>query len=142
MKKYTYLLVVGAILAGLLAACAAPTPEVVEVTAVPVDYGKVTFLSTQGVPIEEAEAMRGVVLADFPGQVEFVPSEYEFFEDMVLAEAQAGTGDVDVLGALYGQYPTLVAAGALQDIGALMAELGDRGIPASSIELGKLGTDT
>ena len=86
--------------------------------------------------------MRGVVLADFPGQVEFVPSEYEFFEDTILAEAQAGTGDVDMLGALYGQYPTLVAAGALQDIGGLMAELSDRGIPASSIELGKLGTDT
>jgi spermidine/putrescine-binding protein len=27
MKKYTYLLIAGAILAGLLAACAAPTPE-------------------------------------------------------------------------------------------------------------------
>ncbi|MCK4470322.1 MAG: hypothetical protein KAW49_00910, partial [Anaerolineae bacterium] len=145
-------------LASLVASCAAPAPEVVEVTrivtekeevevpvevevekevivevtAVPVDYGKVTFLSTQGVPIEEAEAMRGVVLADFPGQVEFVPSEYEFFEDTILAEAQAGTGDVDVLGALYGQYPTLVAADALQDVGGLMAELSDRGIPASS----------
>ncbi len=168
MKKYTSLLMLVAILAGLLAACAAPTPEivevevtrvvteekevevpvevekevVVEVTPVPVDYGKVTFLSTQGVPIEEAERMRGIVLRDFAGEAEFIGSEYEFFEDTVLAETQAGRGEVDVLGALYGQYPTLVAAGALQDIGALMAELGDRGIPASSVELGKLGTDT
>ena len=166
MKRLTTLLLVLTLVATFLAACPAATPQiievekevvvektvietvvvekevVVEVPAAALDYGKVTFLSTQGVPIEEAEAMRGVVLADFPGQVEFVPSEYEFFEDMVLAEAQAGTGDVDVLGALYGQYPTLMAAGALQDVGALMAELGDRGIPASSIELGKLGTDT
>ena len=34
MKKYAYLLMLGAIVAGLLAACAAPTPEVVEVTRV------------------------------------------------------------------------------------------------------------
>ncbi|MBC8248971.1 MAG: extracellular solute-binding protein [Anaerolineales bacterium] len=163
MKRLVTLLVVVAVLASFVA-CAAPTPEViekevivekevpvtvevvkeiiVEVPAVPVDYGWVTFLSTQGVPIEEAEAMRGVVLRDFAGQAEFVPSEYEFFEDTVLAEAQAGKGNVDVLGALYGQYPTLLAAGALQDVGALMAKLSDRGIPASSIELGKLGTDT
>jgi multiple sugar transport system substrate-binding protein len=164
MKKYTSILMLGAVLVSLLAACAPPAPEVVEVTRIVtekeevevpvevtkivevapevVDYGKVTFLSTQGVPIEEAEAMRGIVLADFAGQVEFVGSEYEFFEDTVLSEVQAGKGEVDVLGALYGQYPTLLAAGALQDVGGLMAELGDRGIPAASVELGKLGTDT
>jgi len=163
MKRLATLLIVVAVLASFVA-CATPAPQViekevvvekevpvtvevekevvVEVTAAPVDYGKVTFLSTQGVPIEEAEAMRGVVLADFPGQVEFIGSEYEFFEDTILSEVQAGKGSVDVLGALYGQYPTLVAAGALQDVGALMAKLGDRGIPASSVELGKLGTDT
>jgi len=170
MKKYASLLMLGAILAGLLAACAAPTPEIVEVevtrvvtekeevkvevpvevekevivevTAVPTDYGKVTFLSTQAGPIEEGEKMRHVVLGDFTGEAEFIHAPYENFEDIVLSEMQAGSGDVDVLGALYGQYPTLVAAGALQDVGGLMAELGDRGIPASSIELGKLGTDT
>ena len=164
MKRLARFLVVVAVLASFVAACAAPTPEViekevivekevpvtvmvekevvVEVPAAPVDYGKVTFISTQGVPIEEAEAMRGVVLADFAGQVEFIGSEYEFFEDTVLSEVQAGKGSLDVLGALYGQYPTLLAAGALQDVGALMAQLGDRGIPASSVELGKLGTDT
>ena len=170
MKRFIPLLNIVLALSLLVAGCTAPTPEVVEkevivekpvvetvvvekevvkevekiveVTPVPVDYGKVTFLSTQGVPIEEAEAMRGVVLADFPGEVEFIGSEYEFFEDTVLSEVKAGKGSVDVLGALYGQYPTLLAAGALQDVGALMAELGDRGIPASSVELGKLGTDT
>ena len=34
MKKYMYLLMVGAILVGLLAACAQPAPENVEVTRV------------------------------------------------------------------------------------------------------------
>lgn len=119
----------------VLSGCAPAAPEVT-------DYGLVTFISTQGVPIQEAEAMRGVVLDDFLGQVEFIGSEYEHFEDLVLAEVQAGKGTIDVSGALYGQYPTLLAAGALQDVGDLMLSLSDRGIPASSIELGKLGTDT
>jgi len=163
MKRTLFaLLVIVAIVMTSCAPAATPTPKVitkketvvvketqiveatkiVEVTPVPVDYGKVTFLSTQGVPIEEAEKMRGIVLADFPGQVEFVPSEYEHFEDTVLAAVKAGKGDVDVLGALYGQFPTLLAAGALQDVGALMAKLSDRGIPKAFVELGKLGTDT
>ena len=163
MKKYRSMLMLGAVLVGVLAACA-PEPiietvevpvektvevpvqvevtKIVEVEPEVIDYGLVTFISTQGVPIEEAEAMRGVVLADFAGQVEFIGSEYEHFEDLVLSEVEAGAGTIDVTGALYGQYPTLVSAGALQDIGDLMAELSDRGIPAASIELGKLGTDT
>ncbi len=161
MKKLSSMLMVGAILLSLLAACApAPVVETVEVpvektVVVPVevtkivevepeevDYGLVTFISTQGVPIEEAEAMRGVVLADFPGQVEFIGAEYEHFEDLVLSEVQAGKGSIDVAGALHGQFPTLVAAGALQDLGALMDSLSDRGIPEAFVELGKLGTDT
>lgn len=159
MKKFIGILMLGAILMGLLAACAPKTvietvevpvtvevgvkeTEIVEVPAEELDYGLVTFISTQGVPIEEAEAMRGVVLKDFPGQVEFIGSEYENFEDTVLAEVQAGSGSLDVLGALYGQYPTLLDAGALQDVGPLMAKLSDRGIPDAVVELGKLGTDT
>jgi len=68
---------------------------VIEVTPVPVDYGKVTFISTQCVPVEEAEKMRGVILRDFPGQVEFVPADYATFEDTVLAEVKAGKGKID-----------------------------------------------
>jgi len=163
MKKYASLLMLGAILAGLLAACAPQTVTVtvevpvketvevpvertvevpVEVTPTPVDYGKVTFISTQCVPVEEAEKMRGVILADFPGQVEFVPADYATFEDTVLAEVKAGKGTIDVIGALHGQFPTLLAAGALQDVSPLLDEVKDRGIPEAYMELGKLGTDT
>ena len=163
MKKYASLLMLGAILAGLLAACAPQTVTVtvevpvketvevpvertvevpVEVTPTPVDYGKVTFISTQCVPVEEAEKMRGVILADFPGQVEFVPADYATFEDTVLAEVKAGKGTIDVIGALHGQFPTLLAADALQDVSPLLDEVKDRGIPEAYMELGKLGTDT
>ena len=114
---------------------------VIEVTPVPVDYGKVTFISTQCVPVEEAEKMRGVILRDFPGQVDFVPADYATFEDTVLAEVKAGKGKIDVIGALHGQYPTLLAAGALQDLSHLVDMARERGIPDAFIELGKLGTD-
>jgi len=153
MRKILYLFIV---LALLLSACApaatptpAPTPKVitkretvvVEVTPAPVDYGKVAFISTQCVPVEEAEKMRGVILADFPGQPEFIPADYATFEDTVLAEVKAGKGSIDVIGALHGQFPTLLAAGALQDISHLVDKVKDRGIPDAYMELGKLGTD-
>ncbi|HEC33786.1 MAG TPA: extracellular solute-binding protein, partial [Chloroflexi bacterium] len=161
MKKYVYLLAVVVILASPLAACAPKTVTVtvevpvertvevvetvevpVEVTPMPVDYGQVTFISTQCVPVEEAEKMRGVILADFPGETEFIPADYATFEDQVLAEVQAGEGTIDVIGALHGQFPTLQAADALQDLTPLLEQVEGRGIPAAYMELGKLGTDT
>ncbi len=169
MKRLIYLAVIMAVVLSFIAACGpTPTPQViketvvvekevpvevtkvvevevtkvVEVTPAPADYGKVTFISTQCVPVEEAEKMRGVILADFPGQVEFVPADYATFEDTVLAEVKAGKGTIDVIGALHGQYPTLLAADALQDVSPLLDEVKDRGIPEAYMELGKLGTDT
>jgi len=147
MKRLAVLLLVMI----MLAACAPPTPEkvvetvvvtkIVEVTPVPIDYGRVTFISTQMVPVEEAEKMRGVILRDFAGKVEFVPADYATFEDTVLAEVKAGKGTIDVIGALHGQYPTLLAAGALQDLSHLVDMAKERGTPEAFIELGKLGTD-
>src|SRR3990172_7453954 len=48
---------------------------IVEVTATPVDYGSLVWLSTQLRPVQEAEKVRGVILADFPGTVEFIPED-------------------------------------------------------------------
>ena len=163
MKRLVTLLVVVAVLASFVGGCAAPTPEViekevvvekevpvtvvvekevvVEVPAKAVDYGKVAFISTQCVPVEEAEKMRGVILADFSGQPEFIPADYATFEDTVLAEVKAGKGKIDVIGALHGQFPTLLAAGALQDLTPLVDKVKGRGIPEAYMELGKLGTD-
>lgn len=141
----------------LLAACAAPTPQViektvvvektvviekpVEITVTPRNYGKVTILSTQANPVEEQEKMRGVVLKAFPGQPEFVGMEEPALIDRVLAEAKAGKGSADLLIALHGTYPTLQAAEALLDLSDLVPALEDRNIPAAFMELGKLGTD-
>ncbi len=169
MKKFIFALVVVSLALVGLAACATPTPQVVEkpvekvvketvvvekpvekvvekiveVTPTPVDFGNVVILSTQGVPVEEAEKMRGIVLADFPGKPEFVGVEEGTMLDRVLAEAEAGgTGSVDVLIALHGTYPTLKEADTLMDLSDLAAEVKDLGIPEAFMELGKLGTDT
>ena len=173
LRKAIPLLILTLVL-GVLAACAQPTPQVVEkkvevtkivekpvekvvketvvvekevekiveVTPTPVDYGKVVILSTQGVPVEEAEKMRGIVLANFPGKPEFVGVDEGTMLDRVLAEAEAGKGSVDVLIALHGTYPTLKEADALMDLSDLAAEAKDLGIPEAFMELGKLGTDT
>src|SRR5450830_747033 len=45
------------------------------VTATPIVYGDVVWLSTQFNAINEAEAIRGVVLKGFPAKVEFVPDD-------------------------------------------------------------------
>jgi multidrug efflux pump subunit AcrA (membrane-fusion protein) len=76
VKKLKVLLILTVIAAMFLAACQPETivetvvEEVeveVEVPAEVVDYGDVVIYSTQGVPVEEAEKMRGIVLADFLG---------------------------------------------------------------------------
>lgn len=161
MKRLATLLIVVTVVVSFGAACAAPTPQViekevvvekpvvqtvvvekekvVEVTAAPVDYGSVLFLSTQARPVEEAEKMRGVILADFPGKVDFIPDDEGPFADRVAAEAKAGKGTVDALGALHGNFTTMTDA--LEDLTPLMAKLADRGIPEAFVELGKLGTD-
>jgi multiple sugar transport system substrate-binding protein len=117
--------------------------KVVEVTPVPEDYGKVVILSTQANPVEEQEKMRGIVLADFPGEPDFVGAEEPVLLDRVLAEAKAGgEGSVDVLIALHGTYPTLLADDTLMDLSDMAEEASALGIPEAFMELGKLGTDT
>lgn len=99
------------------------------------------FVSTQLRPIEEAEKVRNEILAKFPGEVEFVAEEGGPMLTRIKAEAEAGQGSVDVLGALHGELPPLVEAGALQPVDDIMAQLGDRKLIPTFVELGKLGTD-
>jgi len=150
MKRTLFaLLVIVAMLVASCAPAATPTPkivketvvvkETVEVPAKPTDYGKVVVFSTQGVPVAEAEAMRNVVLANFPGQPDFVPTEA--FLDVTLAEAESGKGTTDVYITLHGDYPTLADVDALVDLSDVMAEVSRLGIPDAFVELGKLGTD-
>jgi multiple sugar transport system substrate-binding protein len=154
-SKTTMWLALFAMLALLLAACGgevdpgAPEPgdpaDTPDPAATPDpgdngEVGEVVMLSTQLVPVEEAEAMRNVILADFPGQVDFIGEEEGPFIDRVIAEAQAGSGEVGVLGALHGHFAALDPE-YFVDLTDLADELAAHGIPDSFLELGRLGTD-
>lgn len=134
----------------ILAACtggASPSPTPGGPTAPPAassgpttaPIGDVTFLSTQLRPVEEAEKVRSQVLSGFGGKVDFIPEEEGPFQDRVKAEAAAGSGTVDVLGALHGDFVSLQNADALADLSDLAGRL--QGVNAEYLGLGKLGTD-
>ncbi len=118
-----------------------PTPAASPASPTAVSYGDVVWLSTQLRPVAEAEKVRTVILAGFPGQVEFIPEDEGPFHDRIAAEVQAGKGKVDVLGALHGNFSTMAPAGQLQDLTALRASLQDRGIPEAFWKLAQLNTD-
>ena len=101
--------------------------------------GDIVFLSTQLTPIEEAEAFRGEVLSGFDGQVEFVPEEIGPFNDRVSAEAEAGTGEVSLIGGQHGDFGSLAEQGLLMDLTDLATELADLGIVEEYLDLGKFG---
>jgi multiple sugar transport system substrate-binding protein len=104
--------------------------------------GPVTMLSSQFGPVEEQEKIRNDVLSGFGGEVEFVAfAESAQFQDRLQAEAQAGAGDISLLGALHGDLAPLAADGLLADVSDVAAELSDLGISTEYLELGKLGTD-
>lgn len=105
------------------------------------DAGNVLFYSTQLAPIEEAEKVRNTILADFGGQVEYVGADNNAqWADRVRSEAEAGSGSVDLLGGLHGDFAAL-PPDSLTDLSDLMPELEDRGFNEQYLELGKLGTD-
>ncbi len=123
------------------AAATAPvtTTEATQAPA-PAASGNVVFLSTQAVPVEEAEAMRSQILASFQGgTVEFVPEAAGPFSDRLGAEASAGSGTVDVAGGLVGDLSPHAAK--FKDLSELKTKLGDRGIPEPYWFVSNLGSD-
>lgn len=68
------------------------------------ETGGVVFFSTQFTPVEEQERFRAI-LQD--GGFDFTVSEEGPLIDLVLAGAQAGQAEVDVIGALHGTFPPL-----------------------------------
>lgn len=119
------------------------TTKIVQVTAAPVNYGNIVWLSTQLNPVQEAEKVRGVILANFPGKVEFIPETEGPFHDRITAEVKANKGTIDVVGALHGNFSVMgaPAIGQLQDLTELRASLKDRNIPDAFWKLAQLGTD-
>lgn len=97
----------------------------------------VLFWSTQARPVEEAQAMRGQVLSGFDQAVDYQPNEDGPWLTRLQAEIQAGSGSIDVLGSLHGNFSAMNPAD--------LVDLGDLGISSSSVtfnNLAKLGTDT
>jgi multiple sugar transport system substrate-binding protein len=119
----------GALLAALAAAVPPATTSAQDVL----------FLSTQLRPIEEATKMRQSILKG-AGPVTFVAEEPPQFTVRMQAETEAGKRTVSLVGALHGEIGPLVPMGALQPIDDMAAKLSGRGIPASLMQLGKLGT--
>ncbi len=101
--------------------------------------GKITFFSTQFNTVEESDKARAI-LADF-GDVDFVPSEEGPMIDLLKAEAQAGAGTVDLVGALHGTFPVLAGEDLLFNLTDVLAEIeAEYELPATFVELGKMGT--
>lgn len=74
------------------------------------------------------------------GPVTFVVEEPPQFTVRMQAETEAGKRTVSLIGALHGEIGPLVPMGALQPIDDVATKLAGRGIPASLMQLGKLGT--
>jgi multiple sugar transport system substrate-binding protein len=98
--------------------------------------GEVVFFSTQFSPVEEQEKFRTILQE---GGFDVTASEEGPLVDMVLAGAQAGQAEVDVIGALHGTFPPL------QDTMMNMIDVADdlsadREFSQAFLETGLLGT--
>jgi multiple sugar transport system substrate-binding protein len=113
-------------------------------SALMADVGNVTFYSTQLAQVPEAEAFRNTLVKGFNGKVTaiFAASDAEF-DNRVKAEAKAGKGTVDLLGALHGSFSTLEDKNILMDLSDLVKEFssGKTTIRKDFMTLGKLGGD-
>ncbi|MEM7799491.1 MAG: ABC transporter substrate-binding protein, partial [Chloroflexota bacterium] len=99
------------------------------------EMASAVFLSTQFGPVEEQEAFR-TILAE--GGFDFTASEEGPMIDQILA----GSGSVDVVGALHGSFPPLARGSALTNMADVADDLsGDRELAQAYIDTGLLGTD-
>lgn len=99
------------------------------------------FLSTQMTPVGEAAKMRRYVLKDFPGEVDFQPSDSRFAYHRI-AKSESGSHLIKpgVLGGLHGDYISLAKDGVLDDISDVLVSLKDRGLINKFTELGRMGS--
>ncbi len=97
---------------------------------------QVLFWSSQAAPVEETQKMREQVLANFAGCVDFSPQEVGPFITRIQAEADAGSGQIGVVGALHGDLSTFA------DNWADLSDVDLTGVTVSQafLDLGKLGT--
>ncbi len=101
----------------------------------------VTFASTQFNVVEEAEKARAILAGFEGGAADFVVYEEGPVIDLLRAESQAGSGTIDVLGALHGTFPTLVNDDLMFDLSDLLASVEETtDVNDAFVELGKMGT--
>jgi multiple sugar transport system substrate-binding protein len=121
------------------ATATAATIEEPTATTAAAPAGAVRFFSTQFVPVEEQEKFRAILQE---GGFDVTGSEEGPLLDIVLAGAQAGQGEVDVIGALHGTFPPLQREDALMNLVDLADDLSaDRELAEAYLETGLLGTD-
>lgn len=104
--------------------------------SVTVAQAEVLFWSTQARPVEEAQAMRETVLSGAPETVDYQPNEDGPWLTRLQAEFQAGSGSIDVLGSLHGNFSAIDPEN--------LVDLDDLGVASNSAtfnNLAKLGTE-
>jgi multiple sugar transport system substrate-binding protein len=107
--------------------------------AAPAPSGDVVFFSSQFVPVEEQEKFRAI-LRD--GGFDFTVTEEGPLIDALLAGAQAGESEIDVIGTLHGTFPPLASNDAMMNMIDVADDLAaDRTLAAAYLETGLLGSD-
>src|SRR6266508_13926 len=116
-------------------------PATAEATITPTlgpPAGDVSFFSTQFNIVEEGAKFRAI-LAD-GGNYDFTGSEEGPLIDLVLAGAETGQGQVDLVGALHGTFPSLTDA--MMNMTDVVDNLSaDREFNQTYLETGLLGTE-
>ena len=102
--------------------------------------GNLVFLSDQLSSTQETSDMRTKVLSGFKdSSVTFTSfSDTTQFIDQVIAQAKAGSGTLDLIGGLQGDFVALEAQIPLRDMGDVIAELKDRNFPSAYLDLAKI----
>src|SRR3972149_8929261 len=102
----------------------------------------IVFLSTQFNTVEESEKARTILAGFEGGTVEYVGSEETPLIDTLRAEAETGEGEVDIIGALHGTFPSLVNEDLMFDLTDLLTSIEEeQDIAEGFVELGKMGTE-
>jgi multiple sugar transport system substrate-binding protein len=100
--------------------------------------GDVSFFSTQFNIVEEGAKFRAILQDG--GNYDYTGSEEGPLVDLVLAGAQTGQGQVDLVGALHGTYPSI--ADAMMNMTDVVDDLSaDREFAQAYLQTGLLGTD-
>jgi multiple sugar transport system substrate-binding protein len=114
---------------------AEPTEEPAETAETGEATGDVVFFSTQFVPVEEQEKFRAILQE---GGFDVTGSEEGPLLDILLA----GSGEVDVVGALHGTFPPLAREDAMMNMIDIADDLlADRELTPAYLDTGLLGSD-